>query len=69
MAAYLTHAVARVCRYAVSESLFAVPNSNDALAVSIPCDVVYAASYDVVFSFRVLGSLGIPDSDTAADIS
>ncbi len=69
MAAYLAYAVTGVGGDAVSESLFAVADSDNTLAVSIPCDVVYAAGYDVVFSFRVLRSLRVPDSYAAADIA
>jgi hypothetical protein len=49
--------------------LFAIPNSDYALTVTIPCNVVDSASYDVVVAFGVLRTLCIPDSYASAHIA
>ena len=63
----LADAVSRIRGNAVAISLFPVSDSDDALAVTIPCDVVYAAGDDRVFSFSDAAAIGraIPHSDYA----
>ena len=63
----LADAVSRVCGNAVTISLFSVSDSDDALAVAIPCDVVYATGDDRVLSFSDAAAIGraIPHSDYA----
>ena len=69
MSADLSHRVARVGRDAVSEALFTVADSDDPLAVSIPCDVVDTSSDDVVFAFCGFRSDRVPDSHRARHIA
>jgi hypothetical protein len=51
----------------VTISLFPVSDSDDALAVTIPCDVVYAAGDDRILSFSDAAAIrrAIPHSDYA----
>lgn len=46
----LSYAVATIGCDAVSEALLAITDCNDTLGVAIPCNIVNAASDDVVFS-------------------
>ena len=51
------HAVTAICCNAMSEALLAVADCYDALRVAVPCQVVDAASNDVVVACMVISFL------------
>jgi len=65
----LTTAVSTVCSDTMSKSFSAIANSNDALRVSIPGDIVDSASNDGIFSFCSPFTDGVPYSYCARHIS
>ena len=46
----LADTITTVCRDAVAEPFFAIPNSNDPLRVPIPCKIVDSSGNNVVFT-------------------
>lgn len=65
----LANAIATVGSDAVSEAFLAVSYSYDALAVTIPGNVIDPSADDVVFAFRATFANTIPDSYCTSDIS
>lgn len=53
----------------MSKPLFAVTNRNDPLTITIPRNIIYSASNDVILSFRVLSTNAIPYPDATRDIA
>jgi hypothetical protein len=52
MSTDLSNRISAVRSYAVTKTLAAIANSNDALRVSIPCYIVYSTGDDVVFAWQ-----------------
>jgi hypothetical protein len=70
MSTDFTNAIATIPRDTMAHALFAFTNSNDALAVAVPCDVVDAACYDAVFALRDhVCAHGVPDANGTGDIA
>lgn len=53
----------------MAETFLAVSDSNDALAVAIPCDIVDAASDDVILALGSAFTLTVPDADGAGGVT
>lgn len=64
----LSHAVPTICRYAVAESLFSIPNCDDALRVTIPGQIIDAPC-NLVDAFCCSFSYTIPYSDVTHNIT
>lgn len=52
----LTNTVTAVCSDTMSETFFAITNSNYALRVAVPSNVIDTASNDVVFTCKLLSA-------------
>lgn len=69
MACDLAYTVTAVGGDAVAEALAAIADSDDALRVAVPGNVVDAAGNDVVLALGVDGLNGVPDTNGAGDIT
>ena len=71
MPADFPNRVTAISSDAVSESLLAVPNSNDPLRVAVPCQIVDATGDYRVFSFCAAFTCGsaIPDANNTSAIT
>lgn len=69
MSADFAHAVAAIRSDTMAKALFAITDSDDALRVAIPANVIDAARDDVIFSLCVDSLDSVPDTNSAGHVT